>query len=162
MTVAPRPRARLEREQSGGIRSRARQGGLTASPRGRIPQGVASEYEATVRAAPVPSQSPGTAEPQLAPSVGAISKSASGSSTARAAQDRPVASPSMAATEAAVRDGEHGVTDGEKLELRAIAGSAKPLQNIVAGRLRSKGLVDRDTAGNWWLTDAGRRELTSA
>jgi hypothetical protein len=157
-----RLRTHVDREQSGGIRSRARQAGLTASPRGRNPQHVASEHEATVRAAPVPSQSPGTAEPQPAPSGGATSKPASGSSTARAAQDKPAASPGMAATEADVRDGERGVTDGEKQELRAIAGAAKPLRNIVAGRLRTRGLVDRDTAGNWWLTDAGRRELTSA
>jgi hypothetical protein len=61
-----------------------------------------------------------------------------------------------------VRGGELGLTDGEKQELRAIADAAKPQRNIVAGRLRAKGLTDRDTAGNWWLTDAGRRELMSA
>jgi len=55
-----------------------------------------------------------------------------------------------------------GLTGGEQQELRAIADAAKPQRNIVAGRLRTKGLVDRDTAGNWWLTDAGRRELRSA
>jgi hypothetical protein len=57
---------------------------------------------------------------------------------------------------------EHGLTAGEQQELRAIVGAAKPQRSIVAGRLRTKGLVDRDTAGNWWLTDAGRRELRSA
>jgi hypothetical protein len=44
----------------------------------------------------------------------------------------------------------------------SIADAAKPLRDIVAGRLRTRGLADRDTAGNWWLTDDGRRELTSA
>jgi hypothetical protein len=61
-----------------------------------------------------------------------------------------------------VRGGAHGLTDREKQELRTISDAARPLRDIVAGRLRTKGLVDRDTAGNWWLTDAGRRELTSA
>jgi hypothetical protein len=86
----------------------------------------------------------------------------SASVTARAAQDEPAASASVAATEVDVHGSEHGLTDGEKQELRAIADAAKPLRTIVAGRLCTKGLADRDTAGNWWLTDAGRRELTSA
>ena len=68
----------------------------------------------------------------------------------------------MTATEADVRGGEHGLTDREKQELRNIADAAKPGQTIVAGRLRTKGLADRDSAGNWWLTGAGRRELMSA
>jgi hypothetical protein len=83
-------------------------------------------------------------------------------STARAAQDEPAATASTAAIEADVRGGEHALTDREKQELRTIADAAKPGRNIVAGRLVTKGLADRDTAGNWWLTDAGRRELTSA
>lgn len=82
--------------------------------------------------------------------------------TAPAAQDQPAAIESMAATDADVRAGEHGLTDREKQELRTIADAAKPGRDIVAGRLRTKGLADRDTAGNWWLTDAGRRELMSA
>jgi len=84
-------------------------------------------------------------------------------STHRAAQDERGATESMAAAEADVRGGgEHGLTDREELELRTIADAAKPGRTIVAGRLRTKGLADRDSAGNWWLTDAGRRELTSA
>jgi Lsr2 protein len=94
--------------------------------------------------------------------IRATSKPSSGSSTARAAQDETAATASMPATEADVRGSEHGLTDREKQELHAIADAAKPLRNIVAGRLCTKGLADRDTAGNWWLTDAGRRELTSA
>jgi hypothetical protein len=86
----------------------------------------------------------------------------SGGGAARSARDEPAATASLAATGADVRGGERGLTDGEQQELRAIAGAAKPERSIVAGRLRAKGLVDRDTAGNWWLTDAGRRELRSA
>jgi hypothetical protein len=77
-------------------------------------------------------------------------------------RDEPAAIASMAATMADVRGGEHGLTAGEKQELRGIADAAKARRDIVAGRLRAKGLADRDTAGNWWLTDAGRRELMSA
>jgi hypothetical protein len=66
------------------------------------------------------------------------------------------------ASSGATRGGEHALTDPEKQELRAIADAAKPGRTIVAGRLRSKGFADRDSAGNWWLTDAGRRELKSA
>jgi hypothetical protein len=65
------------------------------------------------------------------------------------------------AARADVPGDDHGLTGSEKEELRAIAGAAGPSRAIVAGRLRGKGLVDRDTAGNWWLTDAGRRELRS-
>jgi hypothetical protein len=56
---------------------------------------------------------------------------------------------------------DHGLTGSEMQELRNIAGAAEPLRTIVAGRLRTKGLVDRDTAGHWWLTAAGRRALRS-
>jgi len=60
------------------------------------------------------------------------------------------------------RAGERGLTDREQQELRTIADAARPLRSIVAGRLRAKGLADRDSAGTWWLTEAGRRELMSA
>ncbi len=130
----PRPRARVQMdpEQSRRIRSWAMERGLLASPRGRIPQHVVDEYEAAMRVASVPFRSPGTAEPEPASGAGAT------------------------------RGGEHGLTDRERQELRAIADAARPGQTIVAGRLRTKGLADRDSAGNWWLTDAGRRELKSA
>ena len=130
----PRPRARVQTdpEQSRRIRSWAMERGLLASPRGRIPQHVAAEYEAAMRVASVPFRSPGTAEPEPASGGGAI------------------------------RGGEHGLTDRERQELHTIADAAKPERTIVAGRLRTKGLADRDSAGNWWLTDAGRRELKSA
>jgi hypothetical protein len=103
-------------------------------------------------------------QPRLrtAPTGGASVKPFSGRGTARAAQHEPAATANMAATEADVHGSEHGLNDREKHELRTIADSAKPLRDIVARRLRSNGLADRDTAGNWWLTDAGRRELTSA
>jgi hypothetical protein len=130
----PRPRARVQTdpEQSRRIRSWAMERGLLGSPRGRIPQHVVDEYEAAMRVALVPFRSPGTAEPEPASSGGAT------------------------------RSSEHGLTDGERQELRTIADAAKPGRTVVAGRLRTKGLADRDSAGNWWLTDAGRRQLKSA
>jgi hypothetical protein len=130
----PRPRARVQTdpEQSRRIRSWAMERGLLASPRGRIPRHVVDEYEAAMQVASVPFRSPGTAEPGPASSGGTT------------------------------RGGEHDLTDREKQELRTIADAAKPGRTIVAGRLRTKGLADRDSAGNWWLTDAGRRELKSA
>ena len=130
----PRPRARVQMdpEQSRRIRSWAMERGLLASPRGRIPQHVVDEYEAAMRVASVPFRSPGTAEPEPASGAGAT------------------------------RDGEHGLTGRERQELRTIADAARPGRTIVAGRLRTKGLADRDSAGNWWLTEAGRRELKSA
>jgi hypothetical protein len=79
-----------------------------------------------------------------------------------AAQDDLAGTGGVAAVRADVRGDDHGLTGSEKEELRNIAGAAGPSRTIVAGRLRMKGLVDRDTAGNWWLTDAGRRELRSA
>jgi Lsr2 len=103
---------------------------------------------------------PGTAEP--ASRGGATGKPVSLGETPRAARDEPAASPSMAATAADARSGEHGLTDRERHELRTIADTARPERTIVAGRLRTKGLADRDSAGNWWPTDAGRRELISA
>jgi hypothetical protein len=78
----------------------------------------------------------------------------------RTRQAEPALGGSIAETEADVRGGEHGLTDREKQELRTIADAAKSQHSIVAGRLRTKGLADRDSAGNWWLTGAGRRELT--
>ena len=116
-----------------------------------------------MRVAQVPFRSPGTAGPEPASSGGATGKPSARRGSHRAAQDEPAASESMAATEADVRGGgEHGLTDREKQELRTIADAAIPGRTIVAGRLRTKGLADRDSAGNWWLTDAGRRELMSA
>lgn len=154
-----RPRTQMDREQSRRIRSWAMERGLLASPRGRIPQHVAEEYEATMRVASVPFRSPGTAEPEPAPNGGAARKPRRHS----AAQDDPAAAAeSMTSAEAEVRGGARGLTDRERQELRAIADTARPRQNLVAGRLRSKGLVDRDSAGNWWLTDAGRSELVPA
>jgi Lsr2 len=149
-----RPRTQMDREQSRRIRSWAMERGLLASPRGRIPQHVAEEYEATMRVASVPFRSPGTAEPKSDGGVKPRRRSA--------AQDDPAAAESTSAVEPEVRDGEHGLTNRERQELRTIADTAKPRQNLVAGRLRSKGLVDRDSAGNWWLTDAGRSELVPA
>ena len=120
-------------------------------PRARIER----EHPRRIRSRAVPRglpTSPGGRIPRDEPSGG----------TARAARDEKAAIASVAATAADVRRGEHGLTDGEKQELRSIADAAKARRDIVAGRLRAKGLADRDTAGNWWLTDAGRRELMPA
>jgi hypothetical protein len=158
----PRPRTQIDREQSRRIRSWAVERGLLASLRGRIPQHVADEYEAAMQVASVPFRSPGTAEPEPASSPGATREPSGRTGPSRAAHHEPAATESLAATEADVRGGEHGLTDREKHELRTIADAAAPGRTIVAGRLRTKGLADRDSAGNWWLTDAGRRELMSA
>ena len=80
----------------------------------------------------------------------------------RPAQDDLAGTEDMTAVRADMPDDDHGLTGSEKEELRNIAGAAGPSRAIVAGRLRTKGFVDRDTAGNWWLTDAGRRELRSS
>jgi Lsr2 len=78
-----------------------------------------------------------------------------------AAQEDLAVAPGTAPVNAEVRADDHVLTGGEKQELRNIADAVEPRRNVVADRLRTKGLVDRDTAGNWWLTNAGRRELTS-
>jgi hypothetical protein len=67
----PRPRSQIDPGQSRRIRSWAMDRGLLASPRGRIPQHVADEYEAAMRVASVPFRSPGTAGPEPASSGGA-------------------------------------------------------------------------------------------
>ena len=71
-----RPRTRMDREQSRRIRSWAMERGLLASPRGRIPQHVADEYQAAMRVSPAPVRSPGAAGPQPA-SRGSRTKPAS-------------------------------------------------------------------------------------
>jgi Lsr2 len=50
----PRPRTQMDREQSRRIRSWAMERGLLASPRGRIPQHVTDEYQATMLVSPTP------------------------------------------------------------------------------------------------------------
>src|SRR5499433_1178227 len=111
-----RPRTQMDREQSRRIRSWAMERGLLASPRGRIPQHVADEYEATMRVASVPFRSPGTAEPEPAPNGGAARKLRRRS----AAQDDPAAAAESVAP-AEARGGARGLTDRERQELRAIA-----------------------------------------
>ena len=158
----PRPAAPMGREQSQRIRSWAAERGLLASPRGRIPQHVVDAYQATMLAAPVPSRPPGTAGPEPASRGRATGKPSGRRGASRATHDQPAATPGMAAAEVNARGGARGLTERERHELRAIADTARPQQDNVAGRLRSKGLADRDSAGNWWPTDAGRRELMSA
>jgi hypothetical protein len=132
---------------------------LTAR-RARELRSMAGRYISAARQIP-PARSQARRQ-QPRPRVPMDREQPSGSDAVRAAGDEPAATASLAATRADVRGSEHGLTAGEQQELRAIVGAAKPQRSIVAGRLRTKGLVDRDTAGNWWLTDAGRRELRSA
>ena len=55
--------------------------------------------------------------------------------------------------------GSSGLGERELRELRAIAETARPAQNLVAGALRKRGLADRDCPGTWRLTDAGKRAI---
>ena len=71
-----RPRTQMDRERSRRIRSWAMERGLLASPRGRIPQHVTDEYQATMRVSPTPVRSPGVAGPEPA-SRGSRTKPAS-------------------------------------------------------------------------------------
>ena len=158
----PRPRTQMDREQSRRIRSWAMERGLLASPRGRIPQRVAEEYQAAMRVSPVPVRS-GAAGPQPA-SRGSRAKPASrrrvpggaaeGGKTAVKADSGPKGRVTVARSS--------GLSEREQRELRSIADTAKPAQNLVAGRLRKRGLADRDSAGNWRLTDAGKRAMVSS
>jgi len=158
----PRPRTQMDREQSRRIRSWAMERGLLASPRGRIPQRVAEEYQAAMRVSPVPFRS-GAAGPQPA-SRGSRAKPASrrrvpggaaeGGKTAVKADSGPKGRVTVARSS--------GLSEREQRELRSIADTAKPAQNLVAGRLRKRGLADRDSAGNWRLTDAGNRAMVSS
>jgi Lsr2 len=160
----PRARTQMDREQSRRIRAWAMDKGLLASPRGRIPQHVVDEYEATMRVTPAPFRSPGTAEPKPAPSAGTTRTRPPGRRRAPGAAQRQQSAPQApGATKASVtRADSPGLSDREQRELRTISDTARPAQNVVAGRLRKRGLVDRDSAGNWWLTDAGKREMAPA
>jgi hypothetical protein len=136
--------------------------GLLASPRGRIPQHVVDEYEATMRVSSVPFRSPDPAEPEPTSDGGTTRrKLSSRRRAARVDPDHPEAAESAA--EPQIRTGSQpttsGLTQRELAELKTIADTGKPKQNLVAGRLRKRGLVDRDTAGHWWLSEAGRQAL---
>jgi len=158
-----RPRTQMDREQSRRIRSWAMERGLLASPRGRIPQRVAEEYQAAMRVSPAPVRSPGAAGPQPA-SRGSRAKPASrrrapraaaeGGNTAEKAYGGPAARAMVA--------GSSRLSEREQRELRSIDDTARPAQNLVAGRLRKRGLADRDSSGNWRLTDAGKRAMASS
>ena len=159
----PRPRTVMDREQSRRIRSWAMERGLLSSPRGRIPQRVADEYEAAMRVSPAPVRSPGAARPAPA-SGGSRPKPASrrrapgGAAEGGKAAVKADGGPKGRATAA----GSSGLSERELRELRSIADIAKPAQNLVAGRLRKRGVADRDPAGNWRLTDAGKRAMASS
>jgi hypothetical protein len=159
----PRPRTVMDREQSRRIRAWAMERGLLASPRGRIPRHVADEYQAALRVSPTPSKSPGTPGPQPA-SRGSRTKPASRRRAPRgAAGGDKAAAQAYGGPKARVTVADNsGLTEREQQELRSIADTAKPAQNLVAGRLRKRGLADRDSAGNWRLTDAGKRAMVAS
>jgi hypothetical protein len=158
----PRTRTQTDREQSRRIRSWAMERELLTSARGRIPQHVVVEYEAAMRVVSAPSKSPGTAEPGPASIGGTIGK-ASRKRIPRAARARERgAGPSGGAKGGAPLVDSSVLSKREQGELRKIAGTARPGLNVIAGRLRKRGLVDRDSAGNWSLTDAGRQLMVPA
>jgi hypothetical protein len=152
-----------DREQSRRIRSWAMDRGLLASPRGRIPQHVVDEYQAAMRVSAAPVRSPGAAGAVPAsrgsstrPSGGRRARrgAAAGGKTAVTADGEPTAR--------VARAGSSRLGERELRELRAIADTGRPAQNLVAGALRKRGLADRDSAGNWQLTDAGKRAMASS
>jgi Lsr2 len=156
----PRPRTVMDREQSRRIRSWAMERGLLASPRGRIPQRVTEEYEAAKRVSPA--FKPGAAEPQPASRRSRAKPARRRRAPGGAAEDGKAAARTYRGPKARVTVSDSSrLSEREQRELRSIADTAKPAQNLVAGRLRKRGLADRDSAGNWRLTDAGRRAMVS-
>jgi Lsr2 len=144
------------------VRAR-RQRRLLASPRGRIPQHVADEYQAAMRASPAAGQVarrsgavPASRGSRTRPASGRRARrgAAEGGKTAVTAEGEPTTRVAGGASS--------GLGERELRELRAIADTARPAQNLVAGALRKRGLADRDSAGNWRLTDAGKRAMASS
>jgi hypothetical protein len=156
----PRPRTVMDREQSRRIRSWAMERGLLASPRGRIPQRVTEEYEAAMRVSPAAFRS-GAAEPQPASRRGRAKAASRRRAPGGAAADRKSAAQTYGGKARVTVADTSRLSEREQRELRSIADTAKPAQNLVAGRLRKRGLADRDSAGNWRLTDAGKRAIVS-
>ena len=115
-----------------------------------------------MRVSPAPFRSPGGPGPQPA-SRGSRTKSASRRRAPRGAEGDKAAAQAHGGPKARVTVADSsGLTEREQQELRSIADTAKPAQNLVAGRLRKRGLADRDSAGNWRLTDAGKRAMVSS
>jgi hypothetical protein len=157
-----RPRTVMDREQSRRIRSWATERGLLASPRGRIPQRVTEEFEAAMRVSPVPFKS-GAAEPKPASRRSRAKPASRRRAPGGAAKGGKTAAQTYGGPKARVTAADTSrLNEREQRELRSIAETAKPAQNLVAGRLRKRGLADRDSAGNWRLTDAGKRAMVSS
>jgi len=158
----PRPRTVTDREQSRRIRSWAMERGLLASPRGRIPQRVTEEYEAATRVSPAAVKS-GAAEPQPASRRRRAKPASRRQAPGGAAEDGKTAAQKHRGPKARVTAADVSrLSEREQRELRSIADTAKPAQNLVAGRLRKRGLADRDSAGKWRLTNAGKRAMVSS
>src|SRR5262249_21680695 len=132
-----RPRTQMDREQSRRIRSWAMERGLLASPRGRIPQHVADEYQAAMRVSPAPSRSQAAAGAVPA-SRASRTKPASRRRAPRGAAEghKTTAQAYREPTARVTAAGSFGLSEREQQELRSIAEMAKPAHNLVAGRLR--------------------------
>ena len=157
-----RPRTQTDRERSRRIRSWAMERGLLASPRGRIPQRVAEEYQAAMQVSPVPVRPPGAAEPQPASRASRAKPASRRRAPGAAAGGKTAAKADGGPKGRVAGAGSSGLSERELRELRSIADTAKPAQNLVAGRLRKRGLADRDSAGHWRLTGAGKRAMASS
>jgi hypothetical protein len=152
----PRRRTQADREQARRIRTWAVERGLMSSARGRLPAHVVSEYEATMRVGSAPFRSPGASEPEPAHDGGAARRRP-------APRRRPEAGPGPA-QESRAPEGMSDLTERERRVLTAIAEYGKPGPGAAttARGLRSGGLVDRDSQGNWWITEAGKHLMASA
>jgi Lsr2 len=159
----PRPRTVTDREQSRRIRSWAMERGLLALPRGRIPQHVVDEYEAAMRVSSAPVRSSGAAG--VVPASGGSRTGPEGGRRARRGAGeggKTAVTADREPTAGVAGAGSSGLGERELRELHAIADTARPAQNLVAGALRKRGLADRDSAGNWRLTDAGKRAMVAS
>jgi hypothetical protein len=158
-----RPRTVMDREQSRRIRSWAMDRGLLASPRGRIPQHVADDYQAATQGSPAPFRPRGATGPQPASRASRTKPASRRRAPSGAAEGDQSAVPAHGGPTARVTAADSsGLTHREQQELRSIVDTAKPAQNLIAGRLRKRGLADRDSAGNWWLTDTGKHAMASS
>jgi hypothetical protein len=124
---------------------------------------VADEYQAAMRGSSAPFRSPGAAGPQPASRASRTRPASRRRAPTGAAEGDQSAAPAHGGPTARVTAADSsGLTQREQQELRSIADTAKPAQNLIAGRLRKRGLADRDSAGNWWLTDAGKHAMASS
>jgi hypothetical protein len=152
----PRRRTQADREQARRIRTWAVERGLMASARGRLPAHVVSEYEAMMRVGSAPFRSPGASGPEPAHDGGAARR--------RPAPRRRPGAGAGRAQQTKAPEATSDLTERERRVLTAIEEYGKPGAGAAttARVLRNRGLVDRDTQGNWWITEAGKHLMASA